>query len=135
MFAIILDEEKYLQSYSDKFRKPESILVDAIPDEEEPEKLHCYQYINNEFVLDADKWAAIEAERAKAEAERAEAARIAGIRHEIDTLKETIESTDYQVIKCYEYSLMKLAMPYDIETLHAERQAMRDEINALEKEL
>lgn len=128
MFAVILDENNYLQSYSSKYRKPESVLVKSIPEETDAEKLRCYQYIKNKFVFDAEKWAAIEAERA-------ENAHTNEIMQEIFDLKAQIESSDYQIIKCYEYSLMNLEMPYDVEQLHAERQALRDQINALEVQL
>ena len=50
----------------------------------------------------------------------------------INQLKETLESTDYKVIKCYEASLVGNELPYDINALHAERQSIRDEINSLE---
>lgn len=135
MVAIILDENNYIKSYSNKFRKPESVLVAAIPDESDPEKLRCYQYTDDAFVFDAEKWAAIEAERAAMAAEIAAEEKTAVIMNKIDNLKGMIESSDYQIIKCYEYSLLKLAMPYDIETLHAERQAIRDQINELQKTL
>jgi len=128
MVAIILDDEKYLKSYSEKVRTPESIVVDSIPDESDPDKLRCYQYLIDEFVFDADKWAAIEAERE-------ENARISALNAQIASLKETLDSSDYQIIKCYEYSLLGFELPYDIEALHEERQALRDQINALEKEL
>jgi len=125
MFAIMIDENNYLKSHSSKYRTPGSILVDQIPNESDPEKLKCYQYIDDAFVFDADKWAAIEADRE-------EAARIEGVKQQIAVLKATLESTDYQVIKCYEYSLNGLEMPYDIAQLHEERQALRDQINDLE---
>ena len=128
MVAIILDENDYIKSFSKKFRTPESILVDTIPDEGDPEKLRCYQYIDKEYVFDAEKWAQIEAERA-------EAARIEGVTAEINALKAQIASTDYQIIKCYEYALNDLELPYDIEQLHIERQALRDRINTLEETL
>ena len=128
MFAITLDENKYLKSYSDKVRTPGSILVESIPDESDAEKLRCYQYIKKKFVLDVDKWAAIEAERE-------ERARFNGITHEIAAMKEKIASTDYQIIKCYEYALNNLDLPYDVAALHAERQALRNRINDLEKQL
>lgn len=51
---------------------------------------------------------------------------------EIDYLKEKLAETDYRIIKCYEYQLAGLELPYDIQQLHTERQAMRDRINALE---
>ena len=128
MYAIILDEENYLKDYSDRVRKPRSILVNSIPDEEDPEKMQCYKYIKNKFVLDADKWAAIEAERA-------ELARVADTKRQIQELKDTLVSTDYQIIKCYEYSLNDLELPYDVAKLHEDRQAIRDQINELEASL
>ena len=56
----------------------------------------------------------------------------APLKVEISSLKERLAATDYKVIKCAEYSLAKLDPPYNIEELHAERQELRDEINALE---
>ena len=50
-------------------------------------------------------------------------------------LKQQIAESDYKIIKCYEYSLMNMDLPYDISELHQSRQTMRDEINSLEKEL
>lgn len=50
----------------------------------------------------------------------------------IDELKKKITATDYKVIKCHEYALVGKPLPYDIEALHAERQALRDRINELE---
>lgn len=51
---------------------------------------------------------------------------------EIDMLKRKISDTDYKIIKCHEYTLVGKPLPYDIEALHAERQALRDKINELE---
>ena len=43
---------------------------------------------------------------------------------------------DYRVIKCYEATLSGAkTMPYDTSTLLAERQKVRDKINALEAEI
>ena len=52
----------------------------------------------------------------------------------IAELKEELNSTDYKIIKCSESSLAGEELPYDIVELHAERQALRDEINELEGE-
>lgn len=52
---------------------------------------------------------------------------------EIDNLKSQLEETDYQIIKSSEYQLLGLDVPYNLIELHAERQALRDEINELEK--
>ena len=53
---------------------------------------------------------------------------------QIVELKAQLSATDYQVIKCSECQLLGLDMPYDMTALHAERQAIRDEINKLEQE-
>lgn len=52
----------------------------------------------------------------------------------ISGLKEQLEQSDYKIIKCSECQLAGLDLPYDIEALHEERQALRDEINRLEEE-
>lgn len=51
---------------------------------------------------------------------------------EVAVLKDELQATDYKIIKCYEYQLAGLELPYDIAELHSERQAIRDQINALE---
>lgn len=50
----------------------------------------------------------------------------------IFALKKQLASTDYQVIKCMEAQLMGKSLQYDIESLHSERQQIRDKINELE---
>lgn len=50
----------------------------------------------------------------------------------IAELKRELDSTDYKIIKCSECSLAGEVLPYDIVALHAQRQAIRDEINQLE---
>ena len=54
------------------------------------------------------------------------------IQTQIDELKEQLSESDYRVTKCYECSLVGESLPYDIQELHTERQAVRDEINRLE---
>lgn len=54
------------------------------------------------------------------------------VRNKIQQLKDSLAASDYQVTKCYEASLTNLPLPYDITTLHAERQLIRDQINELE---
>lgn len=53
----------------------------------------------------------------------------------IGHLKTLLNETDYKIIKCSEYQLNQLPLPYDIATLHSQRQAIRDEINLLENEV
>ena len=52
----------------------------------------------------------------------------------IASLKSELDATDYKIIKCSEYQLAGLELPYDVAALHAERQKIRDQINALEAE-
>ena len=47
-------------------------------------------------------------------------------------LKDQLAQGDYKIIKCAEAQLMGEALPYDVATLVAERNAMRAEINELE---
>lgn len=51
----------------------------------------------------------------------------------IKAYQNKLSESDYKIIKCYEYSLAGLEMPYDIEALHAEREAIREEIRKLEE--
>lgn len=53
----------------------------------------------------------------------------------IDSLKAQIAEGDYKVIKCAEAQLMGEELPYNVTELHAQRQALRDEINKLEQEI
>lgn len=57
------------------------------------------------------------------------------IKKEIETLKASISSTDYKVIKCYEAVLIGEKLPYDIAVLHNERQEIRNRINELQSKL
>lgn len=57
------------------------------------------------------------------------------IQGEIDAIKAELSETDYQVIKCYEASLVGEKLPYDIKALHEDRNEKRAQINALETNL
>ena len=57
------------------------------------------------------------------------------IETQIAELKDQLPATEYKVTKCYECSLVGETLPYDIQALHDERQAIRDEINRLEEML
>ena len=54
------------------------------------------------------------------------------IETQIGELKQRLSESDFKVTKCYECSLVGETLPYDIQALHDERQAIRDEINRLE---
>ena len=53
-------------------------------------------------------------------------------KQEIVALKSQLAETDYKIIKSIENQLLGLEVPYNLEELHAERQALRDKINELE---
>ena len=57
------------------------------------------------------------------------------VEEQITSLKTQLSSTDYKIIKCSEAQLLGEELPYDIASLHAERQALRDKINELEQQL
>lgn len=50
-------------------------------------------------------------------------------RSQINALKDELAATDYQVIKCYEASLLGEPLPYDIKALHSSRNEIRTRIN------
>lgn len=53
----------------------------------------------------------------------------------ITALKNQLDSTDYRIIKTYEYYLVDKSSEYDIKALHDEREKIRNDINSLEEEL
>ena len=59
----------------------------------------------------------------------------ANIQMEIERHKSELQESDYKVIKCAEALTIGAEMPYDVESLHKERQAVRDKINELEEQL
>lgn len=68
-------------------------------------------------------------------AEQARQQQISQVTAQIDGLKAQIDASDYKVIKTYEYTLLGKQTEYDMEAVHAERQALRDQINTLETQL
>lgn len=54
------------------------------------------------------------------------------IADEISHLQSELAATDYQIIKSYEYALAGKKSAYNISTIHADRQAIRDRIGELE---
>ena len=54
---------------------------------------------------------------------------------EIERIKSELQEGDYKVIKCAEAMAVGAEMPYDVISLHNERQALRDKINELESEV
>lgn len=54
---------------------------------------------------------------------------------DIESLKSELQESDYKVIKCAEAICLNEELPYNMTTLHKERQALRDKINKLESEV
>ena len=124
MFAIHLDENNYLKTYSNRFRKPKSILVNAIPNETDIEKLRCYQFIDGNFVLNEEKWAEIEAKRAEMLKNESAA-------QEIAALQAEYQESNLKVIECIISFLTGHEMPYSIRDLHTRRQEITKNITSL----
>ena len=51
---------------------------------------------------------------------------------EIAALKAQLAAEDYKVIKCFEAQMCGEELPYDIQELHAARNAIRAQINELQ---
>lgn len=81
------------------------------------EYLYCYHLANGKLILDKSK---VREQKQKEEDDFL-----------IAKYQKELAETDYKIIKCYEYQLSHLELPYDIETLHQQRQALRDKINEL----
>ena len=96
----------------------------TIETEEQEHGLTIVSMEVNEEALAA--WNAAEASKSTAEPTAEE---------QIAELKAELDATDYKIIKCSECQLAGLELPYDVAALHAERQAIRDQINALEAEV
>lgn len=59
----------------------------------------------------------------------------ANIQMEIERIKSELQESDYKVIKCAEAMAVGAEIPYDVASLHKERQALREKINELESEV
>ena len=93
-----------------EYAPSDAVLVDTMPDG----NIADYLYLDGQYVYDPVP-----------EPE-------ASVEEQISELKAELSSTDYKIVKCSEYQLAGLELPYDIVALHAERQMLRDKINELE---
>lgn len=57
------------------------------------------------------------------------------LEQEVRNLECDLRSTDYEIIKAYEYEKCGMKAPYDIDAVHKERQSQRDRINEIQKML
>ena len=51
------------------------------------------------------------------------------VSNEIDKQKAILSNEDYKITKCYEASLLGMSLPYDIASLHSQREEKRQIIN------
>ena len=99
------------------------IEVSELPPMEDSKKMLAYKLENKKWVFDENKYQEI----LNRETEEKKQAKIKALQRELT-------ESDYKIIKCNEYKLAELEMPYNIEVLHKQRQALRDEINKLQGE-
>ena len=57
------------------------------------------------------------------------------IEQEIRNLESDLAASDYKIIKCAECNLLGEANSYDIDSVHKERQEIRNKINELQSKL
>lgn len=98
------------------------IEVKELPPMQDSKKMLAYKLENEKWVFEENKYQEI----LNTEAEEEKQAKIKELQSELN-------ESDYKIIKCNEYKLANLELPYDIEELHKQRQALRDEINKLQE--
>ena len=54
---------------------------------------------------------------------------------DLESYKIKLAESDYKIIKCYEYTLAGIDLPYNAAELHKEREAIREEIRKLEEKI
>jgi glyoxylate utilization-related uncharacterized protein len=125
---VLFDEKGYVNSFtideSGCFEDESNVVILPNP-EDEAHFVEYYMHYNK----DGFDQAHFEAAMAQKELEQAKAE----VQVQIDELKAQLSTSDYKVIKCMEAQLAGEEMPYDIEAIHTERQAIRDKINELEQ--
>ena len=121
---ILLDENNYFTgSYAIVGDIEGGIEINELPPYKTIEEQISCKYENSKWIFDEEKYQEIQNQKSAEEKEQ-----------KIVELQSQLNETDYKIIKCNEYSLAGLELPYDIETLHKERQAIRDKINQLQGE-
>lgn len=121
---ILLDEQGYFtENYAVEGKIVGGVEISELPPYEDMKKQISCKFENEKWIFDEEKYQEI----LKQEAEEEKQAKIKELQSELN-------ESDYKIIKCNEYKLAGLELPYDIEELHKQRQALRDEINKLQGE-
>lgn len=121
---ILLDEQGYFtENYAVKGKIVGGVEISELPPYEDIKKQISCKFENEKWVFDENKYQEILNSKAE---EKKQA--------KIKELQSELNESDYKIIKCNEYKLAGLELPYDIEKLHKQRQVLRDEINKLQGE-
>lgn len=121
---VLLDNNNYFTGNYAKIGDIDGgVKVSELPPMEYSKKMLAYKLENENWVFDENKYQEI----LNTETEEKKQAKIKELQSELN-------ESDYKIIKCNEYELAGLELPYDIEELHKQRQALRDEINKLQGE-
>ena len=119
---VLLKDNYFTGIYTVNGKLEGGIEVNELPPEKDSNKMLAYKLVKNKWVFNENKYQEIlnyEAEEEK--------------QTKIKELQSELNESDYKIIKCNEYELAGLELPYDIEELHKQRQALRDEINELQE--
>jgi hypothetical protein len=119
---VLLKDKYFTGIYTVNGKLEGGIEVNELPPEKDSNKMLAYKLENENWVFDENKYQEI----LNVEAEEKKQAKIKELQSELN-------ESDYKIIKCNEYELAGLELPYDIEELHKQRQALRDKINKLQE--
>ena len=120
---ILLDEQGYFTgNYAVEGKIVGGVEISELPPYEDMKKQISCEFENEKWIFDEEKYQEI----LNRETEEKKQAKIKELQSELN-------ESDYKIIKCNEYKLAGLELPYDIEELHKQRQALRDEINELQE--
>ena len=120
---ILLDEKGYFTgNYAVEGKIVGGIEISELPPYEDIKRQISCKFENEKWIFDEEKYQEI----LNRETEEKKQAKIKALQRELT-------ESDYKIIKCNEYELAGLELPYDIEELHKQRQALRDEINKLQE--
>lgn len=119
---VLLKDNYFTGIYTVNGKLEGGIEVNELPPEKDSNKMLAYKLVKNKWVFDENKYQEILNQEAEEEKQA-----------KIKELQSELNESDYKIIKCNEYELAGLELPYDIEELHKQRQALRDEINKLQE--
>ncbi len=135
-YIIKLNDEGYFtgmygESSSKKIAKMNGILVDSLPPNPDTRLWPAYKLINGEWILDEEKLRIIQERISKQET-------IEKKYFEIEELKNKLNNTDYNAIKCLEQIIkhFETILPLgEYKTIGSNRESWRKQINKLEEEI